>query len=471
MSLTADTEKAVSHSTHGIADAQGVSKPAPKTHPSPDIKTDKKDDATKEDDKLSTELAAREAAIKKPFGEAWKDLRTSASHFLTNLRHHAIGGTPRFIVNNSSNVFGATHVATEVLMFKAGLKEGERLVQNPEKPINWIVQPVKRIAEDIVTKSKSRDYSFGQLFEGNVFKNINRYVRDTNDATSREVKRQIESGEFKKGIKLGNSWQTRTTFAGLAVWILSTVLPERKDSDEEVERMATMRTLHPVQYVGERLKQAVWVPDWTSHKRQMIGLGYLVIGVCSMLGSWRQRRDIDLKKDVELISQFAGQIDKELLPKVYTFNPAYFFTSVLSFIGSIPLLFALDESKAYSLFGSTMMLRIPLLFKSIGQKYHDNDPGKHSYTISSVSFQLENAGQALVGGATKLKDGTIVDHEEEKLRAIAEAKQIKQERKKLAHADYQSERPSTAINQVSDAQLAMPERREAVLEAASAANV
>ncbi len=377
------------------------------------------------------------------------------------MRKAAISVTPAFIVNNSSNILGASHVATEFVMFKSGMK-GNKLVDNPSNPANWVIEPVQKIWQDIATNSKSRDYSVEQIFAGNPVANFKKFAMDTNDASHREADRQISEnqsriklGEKAKSLSLGNPWQTRTTFVGLVIWALSAVIPERKDSDQEVERMATMRTLHPIQYVGERLKQAVWVPEWSSHKRQMLGLGYVVIGACSTMGSWRQRRDLNpaLVEDAKLIAKG--------LKKAYTFNGAYLGTSVLSFLSSIPLLFALDENKGYSTFGTILMGRIPVMVKSIKQKYRDNDPGASSYTAGMVSFQLENALQALIGGAEKLPDGTIVDHEDEKQRAIKAAKIIKREQKEHGakhHSSNSDAVPSMVVSNVSHDDMAMPDR-------------
>lgn len=458
MSLTADTEKAVSHSTHGIADAQGVSKPAPKTHPSPDIKTDKKDDATKEDDKLSVELAAREAAIKKPFGEAWKDLRTSASHFLTNLRHHAIGGTPHFIVNNSSNILGAAHVATEVLMFKSSIARKD-LVHNPTGPIDYVTRAVKRVFSESLSGSQSDFAEISKATEVRPVRGFINYIRDVDGATNRAVELHVgkldEDGQkiTRTSMRLSNPWQTRSTLAGLIVWSLSAIIPDKREKPEEVERMAIKRETNPLGYIAERLKQAVWFPEWGSHKRQMIGLGIMTSGICSLIGSWRNTIKLDIGYK-------------------YTFNGGYFATSMLTLISSIPLLFATDDQKGFGGFGAWMTGRLAFLPSSITKKFKGDKISAGYYTAAMASFQAENWAQALIGGAEKLPDGSIVDHEEVKRRAHEEAVAIRQERKKGgSRLDYDAGQPSAVVNNISGTALAMPERREAVFEAASAANV
>jgi hypothetical protein len=454
MSLTADTEKAVFHSTHGIADAQGVDNTALKTHPSPDIKVDGKDD-----DKLSAELAAREAAIKKPFGEAWKDLRTSVGHFLTNLRHHAIGGTPRFIVNNSSNVLGAAHVATEVLMFKSSIPHKD-LVHNPTGPIDYVTRAVKRVFGESLSGSQSDFAEISKATERHPVRGFINYIRDVDAATERAIALNVgkrdEDGKTitREKMRLGNPWQTRSTLAGLIVWSLSAIIPDKREKPEEVERMAIKRETNPLGYVAERLKQAIWFPEWDSHKRQMIGLGIMTSGVCSLIGSWR------------------NNIKVEGLGLKYAFNGGYFATSMLTLISSIPLLFATDDQKGFGGFGAWMTGRLAFLPGSINRKFKGDKISAGYYTAAMASFQAENWAQALIGGAEKLPDGTIVDHEEVRRRAHEEAVAIRQERKKgVSRLDYDAAQPSAVVNNISNTALAMPERREAVLEAASAANV
>jgi hypothetical protein len=386
------------------------------------------------------------------------------------MRKAAITVTPAFIVNNSSNFLGASHVATEMLLFKSSMPNG-KLIQNPQNPINWVVEPIKNIYTGLYHKSKARDFTFKELVSGNPVKNFRSLVMDTEAATDREFSRHKASGKDAKILSLGNAWQTRSTFAGLIVWSLSALFPEKKESDAEIERMATMRTLHPIQYVGERLKQAVWFPDWTSHKRQMIGLGYMAIGVCSMLGSWRNRRKLEPDK---LLNAFDQKKFSEGVRQVYDFNPSYLATGALSFLASIPLLFALDENKAYSGFGMIMMGRLGFLPSSIRTKYKNKEDGRHSYLAGMGSFQVENAMQALIGGAEKLPDGTIVDHEDEKKRAITAAKAIKRERK--AHhagrldADVETTAPHTTISHAT-VERAMPERVADVARVKEAAAV
>lgn len=464
-----------------------------------------------------TEQAPQEAAKPMP---AWvpgpvKHVVGAYNDKMKQWRNSTILAMPAPIVNNSSNVLAVCHVGTEMLMFKSGMKEG-KLVENPGNPINWIKEPAQKIYADIATKSKSRDFSLKQLFAGNPIKNFKHYVMNTHEASLREAERQIAAnhelmaaGKAAKALSLGNPWQTRTTGMGLAIWTLSTVIPERKESDDEIERMAKMRTLHPFQYVGERLKQAVWFPEWNKHKREMLGLGYLAIGTLSGLGAWRNRGDLvpelnitkatpvaeakaALSKHVQSVRlaesegkvlaksvlENAKLIEKALasgshITQGYKFNGGYFVTAIISFIAGLPLLFALDERKAYSTYGSVSLLRIPALPSSLYSKLKDRELGWQSYITGKLLFQVEDFMFSLIGGATKKVDAngkvTIVDHENLKREAIAEAKEEKAKYREEKHATSgarlieqsmapRPELPGTHITQATTPERAMPAR-------------
>jgi hypothetical protein len=326
-------------------------------------------------------------------------------------RRKAIEITPPAILNNATNILSASHVATEGMMFKSAMPEGSALVKNKGNPINWVKEPVQTVFTETFRKAKAHDVK--ELFKGNFFKNVYHRVTDLDDAVDRFHARPENLG---KNAKLLSSWQFRTTFAGLVVWSLTTLIPESKESDEEVERMSIKRQVNPVGYVAERLKQAVWFPEWHKHKSQLLGLGYTIIGACSIIGSWRGRGTNAAGKDV------------------YVFNSGYLGTSIVSLLCSIPLLFASDEKNAYGGYGTVMMGRLLFLPKSITQKFKSTpergpDPGRHWYLGSVISFQIENLIFALIGGAEKRPDGqggyTIVDHTEIREQARQKAHQLR----------------------------------------------
>jgi hypothetical protein len=437
------------------------------------------------------------------------------------VRRKSIEVTPAFAVNNASNILAFMHIGTEVMMFKSGMG-GKALVKDWSNPVNWVKQPAQEIWKDIYSKGKSNDYTLGQLLKGNPIENLQHWL-NPHEATLRAIEREPAALQ-PNHLKTGSPWQTRTTLMGLAIWTLSAVIPERKESDEQIEHMAKMRTLHPVQYVGTRLKQAVWFPEWNQHKREMLGLGYLGIGVLSGIGSWFNRaamvdipkeRKADVAyiknaletrvqevktavskgevvakqalKDVELIEK---ALEKgHCLPQRYNFNAGYLFTSIVSFAAGLPLLFALDERKAYSTYGAMSVFRLPFLYTSIGEKMKKKEQGWQYYAGSKISFQLEDALFSVIGGATKKKrsDGTyeITDHEALKKKAVFEAreeklkdkevkveKELLQDEKELqevkstvgkkmivaADMDGTQQLPTATVLQVAHREHAMPER-------------
>lgn len=393
--------------------------------------------------------------------EGWN----SAAQQGAQVRRAAIVAVPEFVVNNSSNIGGAAHVATEMLMLKSGMK-GAKLIDNPENPVNWVWQPVKKICKDVWSGSKAvGDYK--GVWKGNPVTNFISFTTDTKRATLLEAERQLAHGPK---VSLGNPWQTRTTLCGLVAWTLAAIIPEKKESDAEIKRMAVMRTLHPAQYVMTRLGEGLWAPGWLSHKREMIGTGYLGVGICSMIGSWRNRRELlpTLAEDAELLAKG--------LKHRYTFNGNYFLTALVSLGGAMPLLFALDERRAYSLYGLGAFPRMALVPPSLIKKCNNNEPGWQYYATGKISFIGVDLIQALIGGAEKHTDANgnmvIIDHTKIEKDAIARAREIKHGNKlsnnKEQEDDKASASPSTNIALPSQAERAMPERRAEQLAASPA---
>ena len=405
----------------------------------------------------------------KTVGQAWQDLRASASKLFATARYNAISAMPRFFVNNSSNILGAAHVGTEIMMFKASLKE-RKLVENPKNPVDYVVRAIKHVYTDAFEKSGSDVAEMKEAMKDNKVRGFVNYIRDTDGATKRAVEPQLALGKLGKltdkgepitraNVSLGNPWQTRSTLSGLIVWTLSALIPDKKESPDEVERMAVLRATNLPGYIGERIRQAVWFPDWGSHKRQMIGLGIMVSGICSMIGSWRN--NVDTFKKVE------GILEK---CRVYEFNPSYFATAALTFVSSLPLLFASDDQKGFSGFGSWMTGRLAFLPTSIAKKFKGDKGPAMYYTAATLGFQAENWTQALIGGAEKLPDGTIVDHEEAKEKARAEVKEIKQARAAAKHRGsvLHDNVPGTQLTSIASAERAMPDRVEAMAQESAA---
>lgn len=360
---------------------------------------------------------------------------------LHSLRMFALKHTSRHIINNSSNILGFTHVLTEMMMFKASNKDG-KLINNPENPVNWVWEPFKNVFADTFKRSHAGTTSVKEMLKGNPFKNFYQYVTDVDAATARVRSAPENAGKALNEIRFGNSWVARSTLIGLTMWSLSTMIPEKKESPEEIERMAIKRRNNPIAYVGERLKQALWIPDWRTHKRQMLGLGNIMLGITSAVGAWRGRTENPITR-----------IQK------YSFNGSYLGTAIVSMLAGLPLLFASDEQRGYGGFGSIMMLRIPFLFGSIKTKFNPKgpEPGRYWYLGSSVSFQAENLSQALIGGAEKKEDGTIVDHTAIREEARQKANEARKNRSPRDAAEP-SDVPSTTVSSVSAREAAMPQQ-------------
>lgn len=400
------------------------------------------------------------------FGDALGDLHDSFGRAMRTARHNAIKSVSRHIVNNSSNILGASHVATEMLMFKSSLK-GKDIVPDVkpfQNPIKWVQKATVRVFKDSFTGSVVDINQMKTAIKEKPFTGFFKYIFDTKAATQREIEAQ---GVAHSEIKLGNPWQVRSTLAGLIVWSLSAVIPDKKDKPEEVERMAVLHDTNLIGYIGERLRQAVWFPDWGSHKRQMIGLAYAIIGVCSSFGAWRNYIKPDAK-GLALLKNAPHLAEELKIPKgpTYEFNLSYLATAMLSLFSSIPLLFAVDDQKGFAGFGSLMAGRLLFLPSSIRKKFGGpngkGEDGAMYYLGATTSFQAENFAQALIGGAEKLKDGTIVDHEEIKKRAHEEAQRLKAERRHRAKRRLEhSDKPQHLISEVASVERAMPERAEA----------
>ena len=164
--------------THSLDDAQ----PTRSARMAPDV--------TQKDKHKTQEMVPTVSS-----GPAWlpqwtKDTGHSFSKHIAKARKSTIESTPAFLVNNASNFLGFMHMLTEMLMFKSGMK-GAKLVDNPENLINWVKEPIQKITADIYSRGGAQDYSFGQLFRGNPFKNVNKYIVDTHDASLRELERQV----------------------------------------------------------------------------------------------------------------------------------------------------------------------------------------------------------------------------------------------------------------------------------------
>ena len=132
--------------------------------------------------------------------DAWHDLKASANNLFLTARYHTIRALPAAVVNNSTNILGATHVMTEMMMLKASGAE-TKLIQNPGNPVNWVWEPIKNVFEGTF-KAASIQKTDPALMPstGNWFKNKYLFITDTKLATRREIDRQEtkQRSGFKK---------------------------------------------------------------------------------------------------------------------------------------------------------------------------------------------------------------------------------------------------------------------------------
>ncbi len=332
-------------------------------------------------------------------------------------RRSSIEAAPNFIVNNSSNFLGLMHLGSEMMMFKAA---NAKTNAKPNGPIDFIVSNVGSILRDAKPSFEPGELSKGLFNREGFIRNQFRSFRDLDYASAREMGR-LERDAAAQGkplrIQFSNRWQMRSTLFGLLGWSASALIPEAHDKKEDVEQMANLAAENPLGYVGTRLKQAVWVPEWSKHKTQFTGLSVMVSGVCSALSGFRTPSQ---EKDALGIVKSAK----------YTWNKPHTAVGLVTLLAGTQLLFALDDESAYSRFGSTMWARMLFLPKSIYNKYMPKegnpDPGRHWYVGGTGGFQIVNTAAFLLGGAEKNEDGTVVDHKSMR----DEAKQKAKDRKK-----------------------------------------
>lgn len=427
-----------------------------------------RDDAAREPVKQPEALAASvssPAAAKESDEKVLGGVRNKAD----GLRQWAIQATPGFIVNNSSNILGAMHVGTEVMMLKASSASSVKAAAT--KKGNIFSEGGKLIYDTFkgsLVGSKPQ-HKFSDVTKDGVFKGIKNYLTDTKAAAEYEYNHVKNSGVANADYKPGNRWQNRSTLFGLVVWTLSAFIPDKKEDPEEVERMTELQQKSILGYAGERVKQGLWAPDWGTHKRQMIGLGVTLSGVCSMLGAWR-RRDPVAAAEVLNGMKYTYKLDK-----------SYLMQSGFTLGSGMALLFSIDDERGFSRFGLGMMGRLMFLPATIAGKYgwekekgalrwnkvHEGEPGRGLYTASTASFQLENMAQGLIGGAEKNDDGTIVDHasirKEAKIKATIKetarktGEPITDEEIEARMKRIQNAKPSNIVHQPTQVSLAMPE--------------
>lgn len=268
---------------------------------------------------------------------------------------------------------------------------------------------------------------------------------------------------------------------------IAAFFPDIKDKDEEIAERVKLSQLHPVRYVGQCIREALWFPFATvaelghrvvggrkneaenqeigKFKRQFTGLGMAITGVCSFLSGFR---------NVRYINQNLPAAQKVLAANLeYYKNPAHSIGGAITALAGTQLLLATGGDKGWAAWGETQWLRMSVLYSSIRKKFKSNDSKPYYYLGGQVAFQTSNTISHLIGGAEKRPDGTIVDHkvmrEDAKLKVREHKALLRDEATHKDGAEDVADRealPSPKISKPSSVEHAMPER---VAEAAVAA--
>lgn len=395
------------------------------------------------------------------------------SDVVAGWRRATLEATPAVLVNNSSRVMAVLQIISEIFMLRASAVRAQQpWVSDTSNPMNYITQPPARMWKDLTGNLAPVEVDYKKLFSLKGPKYAYNRLMDLPEATAREQRAidKIRETDPTATLSLPNRWQSRSTLMGLLGWGLNLLLPERPETKEDIEKMTELAKRNKPLYVLERFRQALWIPEWTKHKRQVTGLGVMCSGICSMIGSLRNR-------------------DGSSAVPQYAFNGGYFLTGASTFLSSLPLLFAVDNDKGYSEYGMLHLLRIPFLVPNLSTKFSRKEPGVNWYATGAAGFQIQNLSGVLLGGGRKEKqpDGTykVVDpkaiREEAREKAVESIAQRKAQKNQHGESvandnehnanDNDSEKPATQVSHAREAQMAMPERRTTAEEALKAAAV
>jgi hypothetical protein len=184
--------------------------------------------------------------------------------------------------------------------------------------------------------------------------------------------------------------------------------------------MTKMAKESPRSYTKLRLSQAINPLEWWRHKREFSGLAMMFVGLFSFVSGFRQVKG---KFTEEMI--VAGMKNTQH----YIRNPAQMIGGLITLGGGTQLMMAVDSDKGWRNFGLIQMLRLATLPNSISTRFSQSEQGAEWYLGAQGVLQAKNIFAASVGGAEKLKDGTVVNHEEIRKQAEEKEKQEKALRK------------------------------------------
>lgn len=330
-------------------------------------------------------------------------------------RHSAISTLPAPLVNNASNTIAVTQLAAEMAMFKANGTNfmAPRVAGEATKLHHYVTRPPMNIWR-AVANNAGFNMKLGDLVRPAFYKDIAKSFVNLDHATKLDA---------PHGERLMNRWQARSSFMGVTTMAITAVVPDTKDDLEEVEKNAIQLKTNPVMYGVKRVGQAIWFPvevvKYTGqaigskfgmaapladgagvHKRQFAGLGLFLTGTFSFLSGFR---------NVGMVNKALGETAAHNTK--YVKNVAHSCGGAITATAGAALLMALDNDQGWSRYGMMQWARMIFLPNSIGNRYKKADPRANWYLGAQVGLQSANTVSYLIGGAEKMPDGTIVDHE------------------------------------------------------------
>lgn len=329
-------------------------------------------------------------------GDRWDGLR---QYLVTNL--------PKTIINSSSNVIGSLQIVAEIMMFKSS---GLNLLDKEHKgnPLYYIIDAPKNIFRGAFAKVKLKPGNPADLLKPSTYINAARDFVDLERAT------ELHSAGGKL---LVNNMSALSSVTGLSAMTWATLMPDRKESAEETEKMATLARENPVGYVGHRLLQTINPISWVTDKRQVVGLGMTGAGFFSFLSGFRQ---------------VAGKVAGD---QHYRRNYWQAAGGAITTLAGLQLWFGINNQQGWSNFGTTQLARLFTLYPSISNRFKPDASGKPEqgagwYLGAQTAMVIKNSTASLIGGGHRGAHGEVIDHSA-----------MREDAKRKANEEYKSEHP------------------------------
>lgn len=361
-------------------------------------------------------------------------------------REYLIHNAPAPIVNNASNAVGATQLVAEVFLYKAGNNDLMTTPAGERNLLHYIVEPPKNIVGAALKKAGGTKTPFGDYFKPSFYWEGMKGLNDMKGSALRDSLNNTQ--------KLTNRWSARSGLTGITSMTVATLLPDRKETQEETDRMANMAHDTPGRYALHRIGQALNPMEWWNNKRQFAGLGMVVTGAFSFLSGFRQIEGDFLKGETQL----------------YRRNPWQMAGGLITTFAGGQLLMAINNQQGWTRYGTTQLARLATLPPSIYDRFKLSERGLKEqgagwYFGGQGLMVVKNSMASLIGGAeVKMNaDGsrTVVDH--------AAMRKAAMEKAKVDNYDARGLQPSALVSQVSARETAMPELVAAAAEKEQAA--